>query len=111
MEDQMAANDRGLPGIVGFALLVILILAGCGTTESGAVGDKEPHVRITGEPQLPPSQGRLYNIAPAYMPPPGKCRIWYPGRPPEHQPPPGECADLERHILPNTWLLRGAKKE
>lgn len=26
-----------------------------------------------------------------HMPPPGSCRIWYPGRPPGHQPPPFKC--------------------
>lgn len=26
-----------------------------------------------------------------HMPPPGSCRIWYPGKPPGHQPPPFKC--------------------
>jgi hypothetical protein len=41
------------------------------------------------------------------MPPPGKCRIWYPDRPPGQQPPPGDCYDLERHVPPGAWLIRG----
>jgi len=27
------------------------------------------------------------DIPPGHMPPPGKCRIWYPNRPPGQQPP------------------------
>ncbi len=26
-----------------------------------------------------------------HLPPPGKCRTWYPGRPAGHQPPPHRC--------------------
>lgn len=32
-----------------------------------------------------------YHIPPGAMPPPGLCRVWFPGRPPGHQPPPGPC--------------------
>jgi hypothetical protein len=41
-----------------------------------------------------------------HMPPPGQCRVWYPGRPPGHQPPPGNCHALH-HMPPGTWLVRG----
>ncbi len=106
----MAANGRSLAGIVGFALLVVLILAGCATTKSGAAGDEDLRIEAL-EKQLAPSyQMRRQTIPREYMPPPGKCRIWFPGRPPEDQPPPGECAVLERHVPPNTWLLNGVKK-
>jgi hypothetical protein len=41
------------------------------------------------------------------MPPPGQCRVWYPGRPPGHQPPPGNCRALRHHMPSGTWLVRG----
>jgi hypothetical protein len=106
----MAKNGRRLAWMAGFVLLFSLTLAGCGTIESVRVEDEEPGVRTMGAKQTAPDKGRSYNIPPEYMPPPGKCRIWFPGRPPEHQPPPGECADLQRHVPLNTWLLRGAKE-
>jgi hypothetical protein len=41
------------------------------------------------------------------MPPPGQCRVWYPGQPPGQQPPPGDCKVLRHHMPAGTWLVRG----
>ncbi len=53
------------------------------------------------------TRNRLSKIPPGHMPPPGKCRIWYPGRPPGHQPPAGDCEVLEGQVPPGAWLIRG----
>ncbi len=53
------------------------------------------------------TKNRLPKIPPGHMPPPGKCRIWYPGRPPGHQPPAGNCEVLEGQVPPGAWLIRG----
>jgi len=45
-------------------------------------------------------------IPPGHYPPPGECRIWYPGRPPGHQPPPGRCDSLATEVPPGAWLIR-----
>jgi hypothetical protein len=42
------------------------------------------------------------NIPPGHFPPPGECRIWFPGRPPGQQPPPGDC----RRVPPGAWVIR-----
>lgn len=55
-------------------------------------------------------KSKLPEIPPGHMPPPGKCRIWYPDRPPGQQPPPGDCRELERHVPPGAWLIGGIKK-
>lgn len=106
----MSGNGEHMSVIAGLALIVFLTLAGCGTTEPVAVRDKAAAVQALEQQQIPSYQRRHSIIAPEYMPPPGKCRIWYPARPPEHQPPPGDCADLEHHLPPNTWLLRSAEQ-
>ena len=31
------------------------------------------------------------DIPPGHLPPPGKCRMWYPNQPPGQQPPPYRC--------------------
>jgi hypothetical protein len=36
-------------------------------------------------------------IPPGHLPPPGECRVWYPGVPPGHQPPPFKCDDRDRY--------------
>jgi hypothetical protein len=45
-------------------------------------------------------------IPDGHLPPPGECRIWYPGRPPGHQPPPGRCGALSRKVPAGAWLVR-----
>jgi hypothetical protein len=44
-------------------------------------------------------------IPEGHLPPPGECRIWFPGKPPGQQPPPGRCSTLRREIPPGAWLL------
>lgn len=48
----------------------------------------------------------VVGIPRGHMPPPGLCRVWFPGRPPGHQPPPGPCAKLAHSVPPHAWLLR-----
>ena len=46
---------------------------------------------------------RTFHVPPGHYPPPGHCRLWYPGRPPGHQPPPVPC---ERLIVgPGAFIL------
>lgn len=45
------------------------------------------------------------NIPKGHYPPPGECRIWYPGRPAGHQPPPGNCDRLYSSVPPGAWMI------
>ncbi|WP_330113981.1 tetratricopeptide repeat protein [Pseudomonas sp. JS3066] len=42
-----------------------------------------------------------------HMPPPGQCRIWFPGRPAGQQPAPGKCKKLQGRIPRGAYLVRG----
>ncbi|KJZ67602.1 tetratricopeptide repeat protein [Pseudomonas fluorescens] len=42
-----------------------------------------------------------------HWPPPGKCRIWFPDRPPGHQPKPGKCMKLRHRVPAGAYLVRG----
>lgn len=44
-------------------------------------------------------------IPEGHLPPPGECRVWYPGRPAGQQPPPRHCDEAERTAPPGTWVL------
>jgi hypothetical protein len=46
------------------------------------------------------------NIPPGHYPPPGECRIWFPGRPPGHQPPPVKCDRARAEVPPGAWIIR-----
>ncbi|MFN3415560.1 MAG: hypothetical protein ACK4ZD_04515 [Caldimonas sp.] len=38
---------------------------------------------------------RLHGVPPGMLPPPGRCRLWLPGRPDGQQPAPGDCRRIE----------------
>jgi hypothetical protein len=58
-------------------------------------------------PVYVPAPGETVHIPPGHFPPPGKCRIWFPGRPPGHQPPPGDCHELRFQVPPGAMLIYG----
>ena len=45
-------------------------------------------------------------IPKGHLPPPGSCRIWYPGRPPGHQPPPFKCGVGRLSIPLGAYLVQ-----
>ncbi|AFY19294.1 tetratricopeptide repeat protein [Pseudomonas sp. UW4] len=81
--------------------------------EAGRVSDVPTADRVGSEGQL-----QMANIGPerayaeveiprGHMPPPGKCRIWFPDRPPGHQPAPGKCKKLRYRVPSGAYLVRG----
>lgn len=51
----------------------------------------------------------LRGVPKGHYPPPGECRIWYPGRPPGHQPPPARCGSLVGRVPVGAFLLYNDK--
>lgn len=51
-----------------------------------------------------------FHVPPGHMPPPGSCRIWFPGRPPGHQPAPGSCRVLSRQVPAGAYLIANDRR-
>ncbi len=99
--------------VFAISIIFLLLSSGCATHGNVIFESKEGKVVIEsyGE-EASYDQDQLYpkeeiNIPKGHMPPPGKCRIWFPGRPPGHQPPPGDCEHLRNQVPPGAWLIRG----
>jgi len=74
----------------------------------GSSYDRGPRVVYDAGPRqvvFHSSRGRI-RVPPGHMPPPGFCRLWYPGRPPGHQPRPRPCEQLLRmHRRPGAVII------
>jgi hypothetical protein len=92
-------------------LLTSVLLTGCAGMMV-VVDDRpaDPRPEVRGRPPVPAGPMHL-GVPPGHLPPPGHCRIWFPGRPPGHQPPPGRCARLEHQVPAGAWLLYRPARE
>src|SRR5687767_7548713 len=81
------------------ATAVLAVTVGCASAI--LVHAPEPVVVVDNDRE----DRRALGIPPGHLPPPGECRIWYPGRPPAHQPPPLSCADAGVRAPAGSWVL------
>jgi hypothetical protein len=63
----------------------------------------EGEVQVAAAPPAPAYDG--VEISRGHLPPPGKCRIWFPDRPPGHQPAPGSCKKLRYRVPSGAYLV------
>jgi hypothetical protein len=79
----------------GLALLMATALAACTASYSGEtpvrVSVPSARIDVGSGPGVGPANAADLHIPPGHRPPPGACRVWYPGRPPGQQPPPTSC--------------------
>lgn len=89
-------------------MIAITILAGSllATSCTGFIAvERRPPDRPVASHESRPTHPAHLGIPPGHLPPPGHCRIWFPGRPPGHQPPPASCSTLENDVPMGAWLL------
>ena len=79
----------------GVAALSLLSLVSCtaAISRDPPVTVRVPGAEvIIGAPGVPVgTPAEALGIPEGHRPPPGSCRVWYPGLPPGQQPPPGPC--------------------
>jgi hypothetical protein len=62
-------------------------------------------VLVSGTTVMAKDDRHEFRVPRGHMPPPGMCRVWYPGTPPGRQPKPGDCRTLSRHVPRGAWLI------
>jgi hypothetical protein len=101
----MSLRAAGAPVTAIAALFAAPILQACGGGAVVTTGDPAYSVSVRTQEQ------EIQGIPPGHMPPPGGCRIWFPGEPPGHQPPPGRCEELIQSVPADAWLLHRPSQE
>lgn len=51
------------------------------------------------------AEGKALGIPPGHLPPPGKCRVWFPGRPPGRQPRAESCSTAMANAPAGSWVI------
>ena len=76
-------------------------------SDAPAAGRAEPEGQLQMVNVEPEPAYTEVEIPRGHMPPPGKCRIWFPDRPPGHQPAPGKCKKLRHRVPSGAYLVHG----
>lgn len=107
-------NVRSLAALAITVIFILLSAFGCARRGAVIIESEEGRVIIESkgeksyyEAEEPYYPSEVLKIPKGHMPPPGKCRIWYPDLPPGQQPPAGDCEELRYHLPPGAWLIRG----
>lgn len=79
------------------AIAALTAVAGC----SGRNMYSQPEPRLT---KAPPAAETLA-VPPGQLPPPGQCRLWFPGRAPGRQPKAHPCSEVEAGAPAGAWVL------
>lgn len=109
----MSRQDRSLARSGQFLLLAALAwsASACAATVSAGIPGPVYSEGRHDEGRYDYDGGPL-SIPPGHLPPPGECRVWYPGVPPGQQPPPTSCDRAMYRAPAGAWVLyRPDRKE
>jgi len=73
------------------------LLTACSGRSAGTASMPAPAPRASTAAKL--------GIPPGHLPPPGRCRVWVPGRPPGHQAPARSCDGIAATAPPGAWIV------
>lgn len=89
---------------IGIVFILSLMTTAC--LQTGQLTPQSNYHPTTPQQQPQPYPNQSYNgIPPNYLPPPGKCRLWYSDRPLEGQPAAGDCKKLKKKVPANATLI------
>ncbi|AKD05037.1 hypothetical protein POKO110462_17725 [Pontibacter korlensis] len=89
-------------------LLLTGTITGCSTSRYPGSGYPFPRTergeeqRKGGDRDYPLSS---LGVPKGHLPPPGECKVWFPGKPPGQQPPPQSCASALRSAPLGAWVI------
>ncbi|HVS01012.1 MAG TPA: hypothetical protein VMW27_30620 [Thermoanaerobaculia bacterium] len=94
--------------VLPISLLVLTLAApalvadpGLGAAALAEKGDKDKSKQSKQYDKAQSKDRGPQNIPPGHLPPPGRCRVWYDGRPPGQQPAVTDCATARREAARN----------
>ena len=94
-------------------LVAAALLGGCSSVYGGypLPGGPAGDVVVVSDRDRGGDQGaRRLGVPPGHYPPPGECRIWYPGTPPGQQPPPARCERLIGRVPFGAFILYNGRE-
>ena len=93
-------------------LLVVAMMTWAATACSSTISAGSPPApvvhgdqRVEGRRTPGQAQGKPLGIPRGHLPPPGECRVWFPGRPPGRQPRPESCTAAMANAPAGSWVL------
>jgi hypothetical protein len=81
------------------SVLAVLAATACSSFQSTQPAQPAPAMHRG------PSTAATLGIPPGHLPPPGMCRVWFPGQPPGHQPRARSCDRIERAAPAGSWIV------
>lgn len=92
---------------IGVVFILSLMTIACSQTDEITQKPKTHSVNTQPQPKNEQPNTQDVIVPPEYMPPPGKCRVWYPELPPRQQPPSGKCKQMQKNTPPGALLIHG----